>query len=143
MTITVATTKPMGHNQRQYAIKRIGDICSLTTTKIHEKYPMPVPTYGDIIKLAKAGKLPLKKNLDVNKTCTNYRDVDVNLSNIFDQDALDKSYTEAPAYKKAVKDRTAAVDKWVKKCGEATDQIMLGDSDVAMKVLAELDAYKI
>jgi hypothetical protein len=144
MTIKVSTTKPMGHNQRQYAINRIDTLRNVTSERICLKYPVPKPTYNDIVRLAKAGKLPLKRTADMKRVCEGYRgDVQVTLSYIFDEDAIAKLFTETPAYKKAAKGCDEAVRKWHKECDDAKDMIMLGDSELAMKTLCELEAYEV
>ena len=117
MTIKVSTAKPMGHNQRQYAIRRIDELERIKGEEIEAKFPLPHLTYGDIAKMGKAGKLPVKKHLDMKETCTNYMDgVSVSFNDVFDTAEVEDAHKASAPYKSAAKAQDAAKQKLADRC---------------------------
>jgi len=121
--------RTMNHNQRVYALKRLSDIARALCNEIDAKYPEKEYTLDDLVKGIKDGTIkPCHKKR--RETIGPYTDV----TDVFD--VFELGCDENPK-------ATAEKDKVNRLHQEASDQIMLGDCDTGLKVIAQLESYKI
>ncbi len=123
----------MNQPQKKYAIERVEYILKCKTATIKAAMPRkPVPrrvTYRQAVKLIKDGKVKLDKSIAVNEEMYHYK----NIADMFDFSAYRTTASCSEEY-----DVDAFNKKTIpfyKECQRIKDQIMLGDSEEALRLI--------
>lgn len=121
--------------QQRHLIKRINEMYEGTLRNMnnYHKAPQPPAITGDeLVRVIKSGKLKLREGYSgTTKIAYGY------VHNIFDIDAYLSTTAAHKAYKRDVEDHKSAKNKLATEHRALIDNVMLGDSKDALKLLAD------
>jgi len=132
MSKEMTTTKPakMSASEKKYAVERIGEVLRVKQAAVYKANEIPAKTLSKKKKydMIKKGEVPLKPRDSQN----NYG----HLSDFFD-------FSKHESVAKRPERCGVLIDRLEKKAAAARDQIMLGDSAEALRLIQELESFNV